>query len=393
MITPASPTGRIVVFGATGYTGDLAARALVASGARPVLAGRDAARVARLAAELGGRQGPLEQAVANVTDPASVADLAGRGDVLVTTVGPFTRRGWPALEAAVSAGAHYVDSTGEGGFIRSVFEEYGGRAEASGSVLLTAFGYDYVPGNLAAALALDRARADGGEPVAVDVGYFLTGWVGAGVASGGTKASALGLLGQPGYALVGGVLVDERPGSRVLWTTAGGSRRAAHSISASEQFSLPRLARSLRTVRVGFGWLGAATPLVALASRATGAFDAALDLVPGARAGAARLAAPLVAPLVRGSSGGPDAARRARTGSLVAADVRDAAGRLLAHVELAGPNPYTLTGDLLAWAARALADGTALRAGAVGPVEAFGLAPLNAAAAAMGLVERAHHPS
>ena len=46
--------GRIVLFGATGYTGDLTARALVGRGARPVLAARTEARVRALADELGG---------------------------------------------------------------------------------------------------------------------------------------------------------------------------------------------------------------------------------------------------------------------------------------------------------------------------------------------------
>src|SRR5690606_40169500 len=45
-------TGRIVLFGATGFTGRLTARALVQRGARPVLAGRDRARLEELAASL-----------------------------------------------------------------------------------------------------------------------------------------------------------------------------------------------------------------------------------------------------------------------------------------------------------------------------------------------------
>ena len=100
--------GRIVVFGATGYTGELTARALVKRGARPLLAGRDADRVARLAAELGG----LESTVADVDRPGSVRALVERGDVLVTTVGPYLRFGEPALDAAVGGGAHYFDTTG-----------------------------------------------------------------------------------------------------------------------------------------------------------------------------------------------------------------------------------------------------------------------------------------
>jgi short subunit dehydrogenase-like uncharacterized protein len=139
--------GRTVLFGATGYTGRLAAEAMVERGLRPLLAGRRRERLEAMAAELGG----LEIAVADVADPAGVRDLVEPGDVLVTTVGPFARWGAPAAAAASSAGAHYIDSTGEPAFIREVFERYGQAAAQSGSAMLTAFGYDWVPGNLAEA--------------------------------------------------------------------------------------------------------------------------------------------------------------------------------------------------------------------------------------------------
>ena len=48
--------------------------------------------------------------------------------MLVSTVGPFARWGEPAVQAAIGAGAHYLDSTGEAPFIRAVFERYGGGA-------------------------------------------------------------------------------------------------------------------------------------------------------------------------------------------------------------------------------------------------------------------------
>jgi short subunit dehydrogenase-like uncharacterized protein len=157
--------GRIVVFGATGYTGRLTARALVAQGARPVLAGRNAEALKILAADLGG----LETACADATEPLSVRALVERDDVLVTTVGPFTHHGHAALAAAVDAGAHYLDCSSEQGFIREVFEQYGPRAQ---SALIPAVGYDYVLGTLAGGLALDRV---GEEGFRVDVGYFVGG--------------------------------------------------------------------------------------------------------------------------------------------------------------------------------------------------------------------------
>ncbi len=384
---PSAPTGRIVLFGATGYTGDLTARTLVAAGVRPVLAARTADRLRPLAAELGGPGGPLEFQVAEATEPASVRALVQRGDVLVTTVGPFARWGRAAVEAAVSAGAHYVDSTGEGSFLRSVVGEHGPQAADAGSVLLTASGYDYVPGNLAGALALRAADAVG-TAASVDVGYFTTGPVGVAGASGGTRASALTIMDDAGHALRDGRLVPQRPGSELFHVHAGGRRRSVCTVPATEQFFLPRLEPSLRSVRVGLGWFGRLTPAITIAARAAGA----LDHFPPLRAGLARVARPVVSRAARGSSGGPDEAARATTGSLVAADVRGRGGELLAHIELAGPNVYTLTACLLAWNARALAGlvpgvPAPPAAGALGPVEAFGLDTLQAACAEAGLVE------
>ncbi|MGW5225598.1 saccharopine dehydrogenase NADP-binding domain-containing protein [Nocardia niigatensis] len=107
-------TGRTVLLGATGYTGDLVLESLLRRGIEPVLAGRNRATVRDRAERAGG----LEYAVADVSAPASIAALVGRGDVLITTVGPFERFGYPVAETAAAVGAHYIDSTGEVGFVR-----------------------------------------------------------------------------------------------------------------------------------------------------------------------------------------------------------------------------------------------------------------------------------
>ena len=104
--------------------------------------------------------------VADVSRPETVTALVEEGDVIVATVGPFVKWGAAAAEAAIAKGAHYIDSTGEPPFIRDVFERYGPRAESAGIGMITAFGYDWVPGNLAGALALaarGRRRRPGGH--------------------------------------------------------------------------------------------------------------------------------------------------------------------------------------------------------------------------------------
>ena len=263
---------RIVVFGATGYTGDLTARALVDRGARPVLAARNEGRVRALAEELGG----LEWAVADVARPDSVRALVQRGDVLISTVGPFERWGEPAVQAAIAAGAHYLDSTGEGTFIRAVFERFGAGAQAAGCGLVTAFGYDWVPGNLAGALAL---RDAGPDATRVEIGYFNPG-AGASSMSGGTRASAAGVMLSAGFAWHGGRLVDERPGRHGrAFELSHGKQARAISASASEHFALPRIHPTLRDVDVYLGWFGPASePLRAV----TAVMEPVLKL-PGAR--------------------------------------------------------------------------------------------------------------
>jgi len=363
---------RIVVFGATGYTGDLTARALVDRGARPVLAARSEPRVRALAEELGG----LEWAVADVDRPDTVRALVERGDVLVSTVGPFARWGEPAVQAAIAAGAHYLDSTGEGSFIRDVFERFGPGAQAAECALLTAFGYDWVPGNLAGALAL---RDAGEAATTVQIGYFNPG-TGARSASGGTLASSAGIMLAPGFGWRGGRIVEERMGrrGRAFEIEPGRSARAI-SASGSEHYALPRLHPALREVDVYLGWFGhASEPL-----RALSAGLSVVTAIPGARGALDAVASRVV----KGSTGGPDAAARAKISTIIVAEAYDPTDKLLARVRLEGINFYDFTGRILAWGAQTAAAGGLQGTGALGPVDGFGLDALQAGCAEAGLVQ------
>jgi short subunit dehydrogenase-like uncharacterized protein len=364
--------GRIVVFGATGYTGELTARELAGIGERPVLAARNGARVRALADELGG----LEWAVADVSRPESVRALVERGDVLVSCVGPFSRWGAPAVEAAIDAGAHYLDSTGETPFIRRIFEQWGPRAEAAGCVLLTAMGYDWVPGNLAAALALTEATpADAATRVAV--GYFLRGAAGM---SGGTRASAAGVFLEPSFAWRGGRIVTERGGARGRSFLVDGRTRKGISAGSSEHFGLPPSFPGLQEIDVYLGWFGGASDALRAVSLGL-SVATRVPLVRGALVEVAGRA-------VKGSTGGPDAEARAASGSVIVAEATDDAGHIVGRAHLAGVNGYDFTAGMLAWGARAVAAGRVHGNGALGPVAAFGLEALCEGARSAG-IERA----
>ncbi|HEX8065766.1 MAG TPA: saccharopine dehydrogenase NADP-binding domain-containing protein [Thermoleophilaceae bacterium] len=347
--------GRIVLFGATGYTGRLTADALVERGARPVLAARSVEPLRRMGDDLGG----LEIAVADVSRPDSVRGLLEEGDVLLTTVGPFVRYGDAAAEAAVTTRAHYLDSTGEPPFIRRVFEEYGPRAERAGIAMLTALGYDWVPGNLAGALALRDAEE---EAVRVRIGYFLVG--SGNEPSGGTRASSAAALAYPGFAWRDGRIVTERTAKRYAAFDVDGRRRPAVSAGASEHFGLPRAFPRVREVDVYLGWFGSQSRAI----QAAAAWSDLVTRVPGVRAGMDAVAGRFV----RGSSGGPGPEERSRGGSHVVAVACDSGGRRLAEVHLTGVNGYDFTARFLAGAAMRIADGAVEGSGALGPVEAFG---------------------
>lgn len=348
--------GRIVVFGATGYTGRLVVAQLVSEGVRPVVAARRPEVLASLAEEHGG----LETAVADAGDPSSVRALVERGDVLVTTVGPFSRHGRPAVDAAVDAGAHYVDSTGEAGFVREVVLWDGPRAERSGSALLTAGGYDYVPGHVAAALAVEAAGD--GEVRVIEVTYS-----GLGVAiSSGTRASAVSMLTESTHRLVGGRLV-ERPMGRDV-------RGACILTGGSEPLVLPRVWPHLREVSV---WLEVGPP--ARAAQVASFVAPALVKVPWVRGRLERLGDV--------SGEGPSAEERARSGTDVVAVATDGDGREVGRGRVTGPNPYDVTAITMAALARRLAappDG-AVRPGAVGPLDLFEGIAAAEVAAALGL--------
>lgn len=355
---------RIVVFGATGYTGELIARRLAAAGARPVLAGRSESRLSALAERLGG----LEWSRADAMRQNTVFDLVGPGDVLISTVGPFTKWGLPAARAAVAAGCTYIDTTGEPEFIKRLFEELDGPARRSGARLVPSMSYEFAAGSLAAALALEPA---GDEAVRVDVGYYALGG-GPNSLSSGTRESLVGIVLGDHFAYRDGFVRDVRAAERVRSFTVAGKRREAFSVGGAEHYALPAAYPGLREVNVYMGWFG---PL----SRGVQA---------GSLVGSVVQRVPLVRPSMRwwgeravSLVGAPDRGTTPEVRSWIAAEAIDASGHVVGRADLAGTDGYDFTASLVAWAAQRHIEG----AGVLGPVSAFGLDALEAGAVASGL--------
>ena len=371
-------SGRIILFGATGYTGRLTAMALTQAGAAPVLAGRSPDRLVELIGDLAPyapRDSQPTWQGADVEDPASVRALVtSPDDVIVTTVGPFTSLGGPALAAAIDQGCGYVDSTGEPTFIRDVFEHADAQARRTGARLLTACGYDYLPGNLAAALALRDCEREGRSAFRVEIGYFVRGGM---QMSSGTRASVAGMVGQRPFAYRDGRIQPSR--DSVAEFDVNGRLLQGLPIGGSEHFTVPRMAPSIREVGVYLGWAGRMTKAAHAGINAMSVV-ARLPLAGTALRAAVRRTSPAT------TGEGPDKLERAGSTSIATARTLDAVGRELTRATVQGPTPYELTAEILAWNAAMLATGQTEQTGALGPVDAFGLDALERGCADLGLV-------
>jgi len=127
-----------LLYGATGFIGEAAARLAVQQGLQPLLAGRDAARLERLATELG-----VGYRVFSLEDPQAMDRALRDVAVVLNCAGPFLFTFGPLVDACLRTGTHYLDLTGE----IPVYEALAARdaeAGAGGVMLLPGVGFDVV---------------------------------------------------------------------------------------------------------------------------------------------------------------------------------------------------------------------------------------------------------
>jgi short subunit dehydrogenase-like uncharacterized protein len=149
------PTGRPprwMIYGATGYTGELVAREAVRRRLAPILAGRSAPAVEKLAGELG-----LEARVFALDDlhtPRQAAAALGGVAAVLHCAGPFVRTSAAMVQACLAGRVHYLDITGEIEVFEAVLAQ-GPAAREAGIVLLPGAGFDVVPSDCLASRLAD----------------------------------------------------------------------------------------------------------------------------------------------------------------------------------------------------------------------------------------------
>jgi len=318
----------LAILGVTGYTGRL------------VL---DEARRAGLDVRLVGRRREALEELAAAGEQVRVADARDEGalqaafagaDVVASLAGPFLDVGLAPPRAAAAAGAHYLDTSGEQAWVRLLHDEL--RAE---TVLLPAFGFDYVPGDLAARLAAEQVDGKLDEIV---VAYSVKG-VGT---SRGTRRTIGHVLDQDQVAWEDGRLVGSRFGSTTRTVRFPFGERTVVEWGGTEPLTVPRHT-DVRNVR---SYIRAP----ALAAKV---------------GGLGRLAAPVVRLGSRLGPSGPSEASRRRSRFAVVAEARGSGGEGRATV--VGSDVYGLTARLIVAGAQALIAGDVRGSGVLAPAEAF----------------------
>ena len=139
-----------LIYGANGYTGELITRFAAERGLKPILAGRNAAKVEELAKKFG-----MDFRAFDLSDSAKLDAALSEVDFVLHCAGPFSLTSEPMVEACLRTRRHYTDITGE----ISVFEALAARDKAArdaGVMIMPGVGFDVVPSDCLARHLKDR---------------------------------------------------------------------------------------------------------------------------------------------------------------------------------------------------------------------------------------------
>lgn len=197
-VSPASNQYDIVVWGATGFVGQLVAEHLAsqysAEELSVALGGRNQSTLEALATDIlreTDSRDEIPTITGDATEPETLREIASQTAVVCTTVGPYTEYGTPLVEACIETGTDYCDLTGEVNWVREMIDRYHEEAVAAETKIVHGCGFDSIPADLGTKLLQSHAQEEYGEPCDY-VRIYLD--EGKGGVSGGTLASFIKLF-------------------------------------------------------------------------------------------------------------------------------------------------------------------------------------------------------
>ena len=151
---------KVVVYGASGYTGRLVCEYLREFNVPFIAAGRDKARIAEALETVPGI-GTVDHEIVEVEHAVGpLSELFDGASVVCNMVGPFATYGHEVVEACLAAGCHYLDTTGEQDWLIDAEAAYGARMATAGLLLAPGVAQMYTTGEIAAQLCLEQPGLD-----------------------------------------------------------------------------------------------------------------------------------------------------------------------------------------------------------------------------------------
>jgi len=181
----------VVVYGASGYTGRLVIEYLREYSIPFVAAGRSRSRIEEALKYIPGIENADYQIAEVEHSVSALTELFSGKKVICNTVGPFSRFGETTIEAALAAGCHYVDTTGEQNWMLEMQDKFHARFEEAGLVCSPATAYMFTVSDIAARVCLESPGVD-----SLDVRVFTYG-----TPTVGSTQSVFDMCRNPSYRL------------------------------------------------------------------------------------------------------------------------------------------------------------------------------------------------
>ena len=156
----------VIVYGASGYTGRLVCEYLRQYQIPFIAAGRSAERLEKIMVMVPGIETADYEIKAVKHTVSALTRLFNGAQVVCNTVGPFEYLGEAVVEAALKAGCHYIDTTGEPAFMKSIKASFGPAYADAGLALAPSTAYMYAPLDICANYCLEKEGIDSLEAVA-----------------------------------------------------------------------------------------------------------------------------------------------------------------------------------------------------------------------------------
>jgi hypothetical protein len=150
----------VVVYGASGYTGRLVCEYLRELNVPFVAAGRSKDRLHEVLAKVPGVETVDHDAAEVEHEVGALIELFRGARVVCNTVGPFIRYGDAVAEAALAAGCHYLDTTGEQNWMMHAKQRWGQAYAEKGLLLAPSVAQMYTTGEIAANICLENPGLD-----------------------------------------------------------------------------------------------------------------------------------------------------------------------------------------------------------------------------------------